>query len=436
MQQDRSEPTEASAALFARARRVIPGGVNSPVRAFRAVGGDPPFLASGQGSRVTDADGRTYIDYVGSWGPMLFGHADPDVLEAVTAVARRGTSFGAPTEAEVELAERIVAMVPSVEKVRLVNSGTEATMSAVRLARGATGRDRIIKFEGCYHGHGDAFLIKAGSGAATFGVPSSPGVPAGTARDTLTAPYNDLASVEELLAGNAGQVAAIVVEPVAGNMGCVPPVEGFLAGLRDLCDRHGALLVFDEVITGFRLSPGGAQQLFGVTPDLTAMGKILGGGLPVGAYGGRAEIMDQVAPAGPVYQAGTLSGNPLATAAGLAMLRKIEATGDLYAKIDRLCARLSDGMAAIAKELDRPMAQARAGSLFTLFFQPGPARNWDEIKDADTRRFGVYFRGMLRRGIYLAPSQFETGFISYAHTEAEIDTTLTAAREALREAWA
>ncbi len=425
-----------SAALFARARRVIPGGVNSPVRAFRAVGGDPPFLVEGKGARVVDADGRTYLDYVGSWGPMLFGHADPEVIEAVATAARRGTSFGAPTEAEVDLAEMIVSMVPSVEKVRLVSSGTEAAMSAARLARGATGRDKIIKFEGCYHGHGDAFLIKAGSGAATFGVPSSPGVPAGTARDTLTARYNDLDSVEDLLRQNEGGVAAVMVEPVAGNMGCIPPADGFLPGLRSLCDRHGALLVFDEVITGFRLAPGGAQQIYGVTPDLTAMGKILGGGLPMGAYGGRAAVMDQIAPLGPVYQAGTLSGNPLATAAGLAMLRKIGRTEDLYRRIDQLTARLTEGIAAILREIGPPLTQTRAGSLFTLFFLTGPARHWDDIKGADTRRFGLFFHGMLRRGIYLAPSQFETGFVSYAHSEADIDTTLEAARDALREALA
>jgi glutamate-1-semialdehyde 2,1-aminomutase len=364
---------------------------------------------------------------------MLFGHADPDVIAAVTRAARSGTSFGAPTEAEVELAETIVELVPSVEKVRLVSSGTEAAMSAVRLARGATGRDKVIKFAGCYHGHGDSFLIQAGSGAATFGVPSSPGVTPGTARDTLTTRYNDLDAVCVLFKQHPEQIAAVIVEPVAGNMGCVPPEEGFLHGLRRSCDTHRALLIFDEVITGFRLAPGGAQELYGVRPDLTVMGKILGGGLPLGAYGGRADLMEQIAPSGPIYQAGTLSGNPLATAAGLAMLRKISATPDLYTRLDQLASRLAQGIRKILEELDRPLAQTRVGSLFTLFFKPGPVRRWDEIQPCDTALFGRWFHGMLQRGIYLAPSQFEAGFVSYAHGEAEIDATLAAARETLRE---
>ncbi len=424
---------ERSRALFRRALEAIPGGVNSPVRAFRAVGGDPLFIASGRGSRLTDADGRTYLDFVGSWGPLLFGHADPDVIEAVTQAARRGTSFGAPTEAEVLLAEQIIAMVPSVEKVRLVSSGTEAAMSAIRLARGATGRDRIIKFEGCYHGHGDAFLIQAGSGAATFGVPSSPGVPEGTARDTLVARYNDLDSVRAELRQHAEQVAAVIVEPVAGNMGCVPPEPGFLEGLREACDASSALLIFDEVITGFRVSAGGAQARFGIRPDLTVMGKILGGGLPLGAYGGRADLMDRIAPAGPVYQAGTLSGNPLATAAGLAMLRKITQTPDLYVRLENLGRRLADGLASILKAAPVPAVQNRVGSLFTLFFMSGPVRSWDEIKSCDTAVLARWFRGMLSRGVYLAPSQFEAGFISYAHTEADIDLALEAARDTFRD---
>jgi glutamate-1-semialdehyde 2,1-aminomutase len=424
-----------SRSLFQRAQKVIPGGVNSPVRAFRAVGGDPIFIAHAQGCHVTDVDGRTYIDYVGSWGPMLFGHAVARVADAVAAAAGKGTSFGAPTETEVELAEKIVQMVPSVEKVRLVSSGTEAAMSAVRLARGATGRDKVIKFEGCYHGHGDAFLIQAGSGAATFGVPSSPGVPAGTASDTLIARYNDLDSVGDLLQRHPKEIAALIVEPVAGNMGCIPPESGFLQGLRQLCDAHGAVLIFDEVITGFRLAPGGAQALFSVRPDLTVMGKILGGGLPLGAYGGRADLMDQIAPAGPVYQAGTLSGNPLATAAGLTMLRMIEDTPDLYSRLSVLTRRLSAGLIRIQEELGVSLTQNRTGSLFTLFFQPGEVKDWGTAKGSDTECFGRWFRGMLKRGVYLAPSQFECGFVSYAHTEFEIDATLEAARGALQEAF-
>lgn len=425
-----------SKALLERAMKVIPGGVNSPVRAYGAVGGEPPFVVKGEGCRVTDADGRTYIDFVGSWGPMLFGHADPEVIDAVTRSAASGTSFGAPTEAEVELAETIVRFVPSVEKVRLVSSGTEAAMSAVRLARGATGRDKIVKFEGCYHGHGDAFLIRAGSGAATFGVPSSPGVPAGTARDTLSARFNDLASVRSLFEEDPRGIAAVIVEPVAGNMGCVPPAEGFLAGLREICREQGALLIFDEVITGFRLARGGAQELFDVRPDLTVMGKILGGGLPLGAYGGRSDLMEQVAPVGPVYQAGTLSGNPLATAAGLAMLRRIERTPDLYARLDSLTQRLTGGLSRLLEEIGVPLSLTRAGSLFTLFFSTTHPTDWDTVKTADAARFGRFFLGMLRRGIYLAPSQFECGFLSYAHTEHEVDATLDAARESLREALA
>ncbi len=428
---------DRSRALFERAARVIPGGVNSPVRAFGAVGGHPPFIASGRGARIVDADGREYLDFVGSWGPLLFGHADPEVIAAVTEAAGRGTSFGAPTEAEVLLAEQITAMVPSVEKVRLVSSGTEAAMSAVRLARGATGRDKVIKFEGCYHGHGDAFLIQAGSGAATFGVPSSPGVPEGTARDTVVARYNDLDSVCVQFKRNPDQVAAVIVEPVAGNMGCVPPEPGFLEGLRKSCDTHGALLIFDEVITGFRLARGGAQERFGVRPDLTVMGKVLGGGLPLGAYGGRSDLMDRIAPAGPVYQAGTLSGNPLATAAGLAMLRKIDreekGTPGLYTRLDRLAARLAEGMGSILRESGLPASLTGCGSLFTLFFTPGPVKSWNEAKAADTALFGRWFRGMLARGVYLAPSQFEAGFLSAAHTDADVDFLLGAARETLRE---
>ncbi|MBK8229648.1 MAG: glutamate-1-semialdehyde 2,1-aminomutase [Candidatus Eisenbacteria bacterium] len=433
-----------SQALLARAKAMIPGGVNSPVRAFRAVGGNPLFMERGSGCRITDVDGRSYIDYVGSWGPLLFGHADPEVIAAVRAAAEMGTSFGAPTAGEVELAERIIQLVPSVQKVRLVNSGTEATMSALRVARGATGRDKVIKFEGCYHGHGDAFLIKAGSGAATFGVPDSPGVPAGTAADTLIASYNDPDAVDALFDRYAQEIAAVIVEPVVGNMGCVPPQNDFLRKLRASCDREGALLIFDEVMTGFRLAQGGAQELYGITPDLTTMGKVVGGGLPLAAYGGRADVMSQVAPEGPVYQAGTLSGNPIATAAGNAMLAKIVATRDLYPKLERLGRRLSSGLDEIAREpkmaermqaVNGAMSQTRVGSFVTLFFGAGPMRNWDDVKQCSTERFGRYFRGMLARGIYLAPSQFETGFLSYAHSDAEIDLTLEAAREALFEAF-
>ncbi len=443
-----SDPRHAgprSQELFARAKAFIPGGVNSPVRAFRAVGGNPLFIERGDGCRITDVDGRTYIDYVGSWGPLIFGHADPDVVSAVQKAAERGTSFGAPTEAEAEMAERIARLVPSIEVVRLVNSGTEATMSALRLARGATGRDKVVKFEGCYHGHGDAFLIKAGSGAATFGVPDSPGVPAGTAADTLIAPYNDPEAVDALFDRYTGEIAAVIVEPVVGNMGCVPPVDNFLQKLRATCDREGALLIFDEVMTGFRIAQGGAQEWYNVKPDLTTLGKVVGGGLPLAAYGGRADLMRQISPEGPIYQAGTLSGNPLATAAGIAMLKKIEATRDLYPHLERMGARLQAGLTEILNEpklaeriaaTTRGMNQARVGSFVTLFFGPGPMRNWDEVKRSDTERFGRYFRGMLARGVYLAPSQFETAFVSYLHREAEIDLTLEAAREALAEAFA
>ncbi len=447
-----------SESLFERACRVIPGGVNSPVRAFRAVGGGPLFLRRGEGARVRDEDGRSYLDLVGSWGPLLFGHAHPAILEAIAQAARDGTSFGAPTTAEVEFAETIVAAVPSIEMVRLVNSGTEATMSAVRLARGCTGRDLIIKFEGCYHGHGDAFLIQAGSGAATFGRPSSPGVTAGTAHDTLNAPYNDLAAVEALCAEFRGRIAAIIVEPVAANMGCVLPqpdsldvrpqpardrvgvttgvnlpAPGFLRGLREICDREGALLIFDEVITGFRLAYGGAQERYGVRADLTTLGKIVGGGLPLGAYGGPREIMKQLAPEGPVYQAGTLSGNPLAVAAGRTMLALLR-DGSAYRTLESLGERLRRGMERNIRELGAPVTWNSIASLGCLYFHEGPVRNWTEAKASDTRRFGVYFREMLRRGVYLAPSQFEAGFLSVAHTESDVDLIVDAARQAMEVA--
>jgi glutamate-1-semialdehyde 2,1-aminomutase len=407
--------------------------VNSPVRAFRAVGGDPPFLKRGEGALVRDEDGREYVDLVSSWGPLILGHAHPEIVEAVGTAARGGTSFGAPTAAEVELAEAIVGAVPSVESVRLVSSGTEATMSAVRLARGVTGRDVLVKFEGCYHGHGDSFLIQAGSGAATFGHPSSPGVTEGTARDTLCARFNDLESVEELFRANPGRVAAVIVEPVAANMGLVLPEPGFLEGLRALCDREGALLIFDEVITGFRLGYGGAQERFGVMPDLTTLGKVIGGGLPVGAYGGRREVMKELAPEGPVYQAGTLSGNPLAVAAGRAMLRALE-DGSVFARLDELAGRLRSGIERNISDLGAPVTLVSIASLSCLYFRPEAPRNWQDAAASDTGRFGTYFREMLGRGIWLAPSQFEAAFLCAAHTEEQVDRIVEANREALAAA--
>jgi len=424
-----------SDALMARAEAVIPGGVNSPVRAFRAVGGRPPFLASAAGATVTDADGHAYVDYVGSWGPALLGHAHPLVIEAVERAARDGLSFGAPAAGEVELAELVVELVPSIEMVRLVSSGTEATMSAVRLARGATGRAKLIKFEGCYHGHGDAFLIRAGSGAATLGVPSSPGVTPGTAADTLNARYNDLDSARACFESHPGDVAALIVEPVAGNMGCVPPAEGFLPGLRALCDEHGALLIFDEVMTGFRVARGGAQERYGVLPDLTTLGKILGGGMPVGAYGGPRDLMERMAPVGPIYQAGTLSGNPLSVAAGLATLELIRGDATLYDRLEALSARLDAGLQEAIDTTGAPCSMARVGSMSTLFFTPGPVRDWETASAADTAAFARYFGAMLDRGIYLAPSAFEAGFVSAAHTKKQIDRTIAAARESLAVAF-
>jgi glutamate-1-semialdehyde 2,1-aminomutase len=426
-----SAKSTRSEELFARAIRVIPGGVNSPVRAYRGVGGTPPFIASAAGATVTDEDGNTYVDYVGSWGPMLFGHGFLPIVDAVVEAARGGTSYGAPTEREVRLAERIVEFVPSIESVRLVNSGTEATMSAVRLARAATGRDIVVKFEGCYHGHGDAFLIKAGSGAATFGEPSSPGVTPGTAADTRNATFNDLVSVEEIFAAEPGRVACIIVEPVAGNMGCVPPAPGFLEGLRGIASHEGALLVFDEVMTGFRVARGGAQERYGVMPDLTTLGKIIGGGLPVGAYGGRRDLMGQVSPVGPVYQAGTLSGNPLATAAGLATLDAIDADRSLYDRLESASAELTEGLLAAAAAADVPAVAPRVGSMFCLYFRGDPVTDFRDAAAADAERFRVYFHGMLRRGVYLAPSPFEAGFVSAAHTGEQIERTIAAAREAL-----
>ncbi|MBF0110825.1 MAG: glutamate-1-semialdehyde 2,1-aminomutase [Magnetococcales bacterium] len=418
--------------LFTQARRLIPGGVNSPVRAFKAVGGTPVFIQSAQGAWLIDVDGRRYIDYVGSWGPMIVGHAHPEVVAAVLEALRRGASFGAPTEAEVLLAERITQEVPSMEMVRLVNSGTEATMSAVRLARAVTGRDALLMFEGCYHGHGDAFLAKAGSGLATFGVPSSPGVPRATVQQTWTLPYNDLDGVAELFARHDADIAAVIVEPVAGNMGCILPKPGFLQGLATLCRRHGALLIFDEVMTGFRVARGGAQAYHGITPDLTTLGKIIGGGLPVGAYGGRRDLMEQVAPAGPVYQAGTLSGNPLATAAGLATLDLISRPG-FYETLEWRGQRLGDGVSTVLTSAGIPHVITRAGSMFGLFFtDKHPLHDFADAQTSDLNRFRKWFHGMLNEGVYLAPSQFEAGFVSQAHDDSVIDATIEAARRVAR----
>ena len=416
---------------FERAKRSIPGGVNSPVRAYKAVGGTPPFVARGSGSHIWDADGNEYIDYVGSWGPLLLGHARAEIVEAVTRAARDGTSFGAPTTAEVEFAELICELVPSIDVLRLVNSGTEACMSAIRLARGATGREKIIKFAGCYHGHADSFLIEAGSGAATFGVPSSPGVTEGTARDTLNAQYNDLESVDALLDSNSGDVAAIIVEPVAGNMGCVPPKPGFLEGLRGRCDRHGALLIFDEVMTGFRVARGGAQERFGVRPDLTTLGKIIGGGLPMAAYGGGEDVMRNIAPDGPVYQAGTLSGNPLAVAAGMAMLSIIRDDPGLYDALEAAGARLEQGTRDLLSATGVVATPQRVGAMHCLYFSANEVTDWDSAATSDTEQFNRYFQSMSDQGIYLAPSQYEAGFISVAHSRDDIDATLAAMRRAL-----
>lgn len=417
-----------SEALFQRAQKVIPGGVNSPVRAFRAVGGTPPFIRRGAGARLWDEDGREYLDFVGSWGPMILGHSHPAVLAEVEAALRDGLSFGAPTQREVLAAEQICKMT-GLEEVRMVNSGTEAVMSALRLARGATGRNRIVKFAGCYHGHSDSMLVKAGSGALTAGTPDSLGIPPGAAGDTLVAEYNSLPSVEELFAQYPEEIACVIVEPVAANMGVVPPEEGFLQGLRDLCSRYGALLIFDEVITGFRLTPGGAQEYYGIRADLVTYGKIIGGGMPVGAYGGSRALMEQVAPAGKVYQAGTLSGNPVAMAAGLAQLSLLE--GALYEKLEALGAQLEAGLREIAARRSLPLTVNRVGSLVCVFFREGPVRNYRDAQESDTAVFAAYFRKMLARGMYIAPSQFEALFLSASHQPADVDRFLTSADEAL-----
>ncbi len=422
-----------SHALFTRAQALMPGGVNSPVRAFRSVGGEPFFAQRAEGPFLFDVDGNRYIDYVGSWGPMIAGHNHPAVLEAVQRVARDGLSFGVPNPLEVEMAEAIIRLVPSIEMVRMVNSGTEATLSAIRLARGATGRARIVKFEGCYHGHGDSFLVKAGSGALTFGVPTSPGVPKALADLTLTLPYNDFDAATALFDDCGDDIAGLIIEPVVGNANCLPPREGYLQHLRALCARHGALLIFDEVMTGFRVALGGAQARYGVTPDLSTFGKVIGGGMPVGAYGGRRELMEQVSPAGPVYQAGTLSGNPVAMAAGLAMLELVSAPGfhdALEAKTHALC----DGLEAAAREAGVPFTTNRVGGMFGLFFSPTPVDTYAGAVACDTAMFNRFFHAMLERGVYLAPSAFEAGFLSSAHGDAEIAATIAAAREAFAEA--
>jgi glutamate-1-semialdehyde 2,1-aminomutase len=423
--------TKISESLFQEAVKVIPGGVNSPVRAFKAVGLPPRLIRSGKGSRIIDEDGNEYIDYVSSWGPLILGHAHPEVLEALSATMKDGTSFGAPTRREMEIAQLIAEMVPSIEMVRLVNSGTEATMTAIRLARGFTGRDLIIKFAGCYHGHSDGLLAKAGSGAATLAVPDSLGVPAAVVEQTVVFPFNDLEAVRKYVADHPNCVAAVIVEPVAGNMGVVPPLEGFLQGLKDLCRRDGALLIFDEVITGFRVAAGGAQELYGVTPDLTCLGKIIGGGLPLAAFGGPASIMEHLAPVGGVYQAGTLSGNPLAVAAGLTTLRILQRDNP-YPELERKSAALAQGLDEIFREKGVPHTIHRVGSWFSVFFHPGPISCYEEALHSDREAFCRFFANMLERGVYLAPSPFEAWFVGVAHSLEDISRTLSAARESLQ----
>jgi glutamate-1-semialdehyde 2,1-aminomutase len=425
--------TGKSKKLFSQAKRHIPGGVNSPVRAFKSVGGTPLFVARAKGSKVYDEDGNEFIDYVGSWGPMILGHAPPAVIRQISERAKKGTSFGAPTSLEIDLAKLIKKFFPSMARVRLVSSGTEAAMSAIRLARGYTGRDRIIKFAGCYHGHGDSLLVKAGSGATTLGVPDSPGVPKGLARETLTARFNDLDSVKALIRANRGKVACLVIEPVPGNMGVIVPKPGFLQGLRKVTATEGIVLIFDEVMSGFRVAPGGAQQLYGVTPDLTVLGKIIGGGLPVGAFGGRKEIMDQISPTGPVYQAGTLSGNPLAVTAGLATLTALTKRG-IYRDLEKKTSYLVEGLRGIATKLNRNIPINRVGSMFTAFFTGvKEVVDYDTARSCDTARYGRYFHGMLQEGVYLAPSQFEAAFLSAAHTYRDIDRTIRAAEKVMKK---
>ena len=425
MQRSKSE------ALFTEAQKYIPGGVNSPVRSFRSVGGTPPFIARGQSARVWDVDGNEYIDYLGSWGPLVLGHSHPAVVEAIKKSAESGTSFGAPVEQEVELAKIICDQLPSVESVRLVSSGTEACMSAIRLARAFTNRDKIIKFAGCYHGHADGLLVKAGSGALTHGIPTSAGVPESYASETLVADYNNIESVDKFFTANPTSIAAVIIEPIAGNMGVIPPSPGFLEGLRRITKNNGALLIFDEVITGFRVGPSGAQGLFGITPDITTMGKIIGGGLPVGAYGGRKDIMEMVAPLGAMYQAGTLSGNPLAVSAGIATLTELQKPG-VFKKLEEMAERLTEGLTKAFQAAEIPSSINRVGSMFTGFFNDGPVTTLEDAEGSDTEMYGRYFHAMQENGVYIAPSQFEAGFVSTAHTEADIDATVTKASEALR----
>ncbi len=420
---------ERSRQYYREARQVIPGGVNSPVRAFKAVGGEPLFLERGAGSKVYDVDGQEYIDFVGSWGPLILGHAPPEVLEALKETAARGTSFGAPTVLETEMARLVIEAVPSVEMVRMVNSGTEAVISALRLARGYTGRHKIVKFAGCFHGHGDSLLIKAGSGVTTLGLPDSPGVTPGTAQDTLLAPFNNLGAVEALFEQNEEEIAAVILEPAAGNMGLVLPEPGFLEGLRELTRRCGALLIFDEVMTGFRLAYGGAQERYGVTPDLTTLGKVIGGGLPVGAYGGKRAIMEQVAPSGPVYQAGTLSGNPLAMASGIATLKRLQEPGT-YEHLEKMTARLVRGIGEAAEKHGVPIYSRQAGSMFCAYFSDQPVTDFESAARSNVKQFGAFFRNLLENGVYIAPSQFEAGFMSLAHSDEDIEKTVDAADRA------
>lgn len=424
-----SRGTTRSSELFDRAKQLLPGGVDSPVRAFGAVGGTPRFISAASGATVTDVDGNTYIDYVGSWGPLITGHAHPAVVEAIQQAAARGTSYGAPTEAENDLAELVIDRFPSVERLRFVSSGTEAAMSAVRLARAATGRDMIVKFDGCYHGHADSMLVAAGSGVMTFGQPDSPGVPEALAQLTVSIPFNNIEAVEQVFEANSGKIAALLVEPVAGNMGVIPPARGYLEALRRITDEHGSLLVFDEVITGCRVARGGAQERFGVSPDLTILGKIIGGGLPVAAYGGRVDLMDQLSPTGNVYQAGTLSGNPLAMAAGIATLKLLDEPG-VYDRLEASAQRLTEGLASAAERAGVTIQLQRVGSMMTMFFSDRPATNYESARSADTDRYARYFHLMLERGCYFAPSQFECGFVSTAHGDNDLDATVAAAASA------
>ncbi|MBO0858919.1 MAG: glutamate-1-semialdehyde 2,1-aminomutase [Chloracidobacterium sp.] len=427
-----NEKYPQSTTLFERAKGVIPGGVNSPVRAFRGVGGTPLFIQRGNGATITDADGREYIDYVCSWGPMILGHAHPQVIAAIQEAATRGTSYGAPTRLEIELTEEVIEAFPSIEMLRLTSSGTEATMSALRVARGFTGRPKIVKFEGCYHGHGDSLLVRAGSGVATLGLPDSPGVLPEVAQNTITVAFNDSEALEKVFDEAGEEIAAVIIEPVVGNMGCVPPQEGYLWAVRRVTERHGAVLIFDEVMTGFRVARGGAQQLYGVKADMTTLGKIIGGGLPVGAFGGRRDIMEMVAPVGPVYQAGTLSGNPLAVTAGLTTLRLLK-NPDIYERLERAAARLVAGMTDAAREAGVPTLSNRVGSMFTTFFTSEPVRDWTTANRSDRQVFARFFHAMLDEGVYIAPSQFEAAFISAAHTDEIIDRTIEASRRAFTQ---